>query len=314
MPTKVKLIVPKDRFSKELENRIKEGKILLAKEIPSVSQLYYSRYGYNARTAMQPMQLTDAENAFIAEFGKWTDYNSEMFKQYFDVTNNEYYTKYHSCGCASVITVDDDIVQLYKDELRAKINYLDSFKGKLELLSCSLEEHRNEQKNEKQPLLFISHSSADEGIASALVTMLRTLGFNKQNLFCSSVPGYDIAEGEDIYDNLATKFTEYDIYVIFLLSKNYYDSVACLNEMGATWVLKTKYSTIICPGFDVPDIKGAINPRKMAVMLGDSKRVNGKLNQLKDHLIEFFHLPEVEDDTIWENDRNEFLKSIEKKD
>lgn len=165
----------------------------------------------------------------------------------------------------------------------------------------------------KQPLLFISHSSADEGIASAFVYMLRTLGFNKQNLFCSSVPGYDIAEGEDIYDNLATKFTEYDIYVIFLLSKNYYDSVACLNEMGATWVLKTKYSTIICPDFDVPDIKGAINPRKMAVMLGDSKRVNGKLNQLKDHLIDFFHLPEVEDDTIWENDRNEFLKSIEKK-
>ena len=40
----------------------------------------------------------------------------------------------------------------------------------------------------------------------------------------------------------------------------------------------------------------------------DSKRVNGKLNQLKDHLIEFFHLPEVEDDTNWENDRNEFLK------
>ena len=51
-----------------------------------------------------------------------------------------------------------------------------------------------------------------------------------------------------------------------------------------------------------------IDPRKMAVALDDSKRVNGKLNQLKDHLIEFFHLPEVEDDTIWENDRNEFLK------
>lgn len=33
---------------------------------------------------------------------------------------------------------------------------------------------------------------------------------------------------------------------------------------------------------------------------------------MKDYLIEFFHLPEV-DDTIWENDRNEFLKSIEKK-
>lgn len=106
---------------------------------------------------------------------------------------------------------------------------------------------------------------------------------------------------------------EYDIYVILLLSKNYYDSVACLNEMGATWVLKAKYSTIVCVDFTVPEIKGAVNPRKMAVVLDDSKRVNGKLNQLKDHLIEFFHLPEIEDDTIWENDRNEFLKSIEKK-
>ena len=56
-----------------------------------------------------------------------------------------------------------------------------------------------------------------------------------------------------------------------------------------------------------------IDSRKMAIVLGESKRVNGKLNQLKDHLIEFFHLPEVEDDTIWKNERNEFLKSIEKK-
>lgn len=56
-----------------------------------------------------------------------------------------------------------------------------------------------------------------------------------------------------------------------------------------------------------------IDPRKMAVVLDDSKRVNGKLNQLKVHLIVFFHLPKVEDDTVWENDRNEFLKSIEKK-
>lgn len=34
-----------------------------------------------------------------------------------------------------------------------------------------------------------------------------------------------------------------------------------------------------------------------------------KLNQQENQLIEFFYLPEIEDDTIWENDRNEFLKS-----
>ena len=37
------------------------------------------------------------------------------------------------------------------------------------------------------------------------------------------------------------------------------------------------------------------------------------LTHLTDYLIAFFHLPEVEADTIWENDRNEFFKSIEKK-
>ena len=60
-------------------------------------------------------------------------------------------------------------------------------------------------------------------------------------------------------------------------------------------------------------LKGTLNQGKMAVVLADSKRVNGKTNHLKDHLIEFFHLLEDEDDTICENDRNEFLKSIEKK-
>ena len=171
-------------------------------------------------------------------------------------------------------------------------------------------ESKDEKEKVKKPLLFISHSSANENIATNLVQLLRTLGFNNKNLFCSSVPGYDIKEGEDIYDTLASKFQDYNIFVIFLLSSEYYQSPACLNEMGATWVLKANYSTIVCPGFSIPEIKGAINPSKMAVVLGDNKRVNGKLNNLKDRLIDFFGLPEVEDDTIWENDRNKFIESI----
>ena len=37
------------------------------------------------------------------------------------------------------------------------------------------------------------------------------------------------------------------------------------------------------------------------------------LTHLMDYLIEFFLLPEIEDATIWESDRNEYLKSIGKK-
>ena len=171
-------------------------------------------------------------------------------------------------------------------------------------------ESKAEEEKVKKPLLFISHSSANEDVATSLVQLFRTLGFNNKNLFCSSVPGYDIKEGEDIYDMLASKFQDYNIFVIFLLSSDYYQSAACLNEMGATWVLKANYSTIVCPGFSIPEIKGAINPSKMAVVLGDKKRVNGKLNNLKDRLIDFFGLPEVEDDTIWESDRDKFINTI----
>ncbi len=166
------------------------------------------------------------------------------------------------------------------------------------------------QENRKKPLLFISHASSDEVIVTGLVEMLRTIGFNNKNLFCSSVPGYDIPEGEDIYDFLQAKLSGYELFVVFVLSKSYYGSAACLNEMGAAWVLKANYSTIILPGFQIPDIKGAVNPRKMAIVLEDAKRVRGKLNQLKDRLIEFFDLPDVEDDTIWENDRNKFIDIV----
>ena len=162
----------------------------------------------------------------------------------------------------------------------------------------------------KQPLLFISHSSKDEAIVTGLVEMLRTIGFNKRNLFCSSVPGYDIPEGEDIYDFLQAKLSGYKLFVVFVLSEAYYNSAACLNEMGAAWVLKANYSTILLPGFQIPEIKGAVNPRKMAIILEDEKRVRGKLNQFKDRLIEFFDLPDVEDDTIWENDRNKFIDIV----
>ena len=157
---------------------------------------------------------------------------------------------------------------------------------------------------EKSPLLFISHSSNDEIIVEALVSLLQKIGFNKTNLFCSSVEGYGIEEGADIYDTLRNKFTESKIYVVFVLSNNYYNSAACLNEMGAAWVLQSEYSTIVAPGFEIPDIKGAINPRKLAIVLGDNKHIRSSLNKFRERLLDLFNLPSLDDDIVWENNRN----------
>lgn len=142
--------------------------------------------------------------------------------------------------------------------------------------------------------------------------MLQKIGFNKTNLFCSSIEGYGIDEGADIYETLRDKFTESKIYVVFVLSKNYYDSAACLNEMGAAWVLQSEYSTIVVPGFDIPDIKGAINPRRMAIVLNDKKHIRSSLNKFRERLLDLFNLPSLDDDIVWENNRNSFIDVVQK--
>lgn len=224
-----------------------------------------------------------------------------------DIENMVAYANQHVSANIIFIYQNTDVISASK--------YAKDMTKELIQKAISFVEELKQQENEqavnveaKQPLLFISHASADEEIVAGLVEMLRTIGFNNKNLFCSSVPGYDIPEGEDIYDFLCGKLIGYDLFVIFVLSEAYYNSAACLNEMGAAWVLKANYSTIILPGFQIPDIKGAVNPRKMAVVIEDLKRVKGKLTQLKDRLIEFFDLPETEDDIIWENDRDKFIE------
>lgn len=96
MDTKAKLIIGRNKFSSLLVKRIADGKHLLAKDVPSERQSQDSYYGYPVRNSIQPVEFTDTQNTFISEFHKWTDYNSEMLKQYFDIPNNEYQTKYSS--------------------------------------------------------------------------------------------------------------------------------------------------------------------------------------------------------------------------
>ena len=218
-----------------------------------------------------------AQEKFLHAYHQWDEMNREIFRRSFEDANNLDLHKYKSTAAPYIVT---DIVEETKKSIRDQVSYIEGFINRLPMIDCVANEVAEEKLVEKQPLLFISHSSANEKIAEALVDMFRTIGFNTKNMFCSSVNGFDIREGEDIYDTLLSKFQDYKIFVIFLLSKDYYQSAACLNEMGAAWVLKANYATIIAPGFTIPEIKGAINPNKMAVVLEDLKRVRGKLNQL----------------------------------
>lgn len=163
---------------------------------------------------------------------------------------------------------------------------------------------------QKSPKIFISHSSQDKEYVTCLVDFLEDIGLKENQLFCSSVPGYGIPLDEDIYDYLKQQFQEHDLHVILVLSDNYYQSVACMNEMGAAWILQSKYTTILLPGFEFKEIKGAINPRKIGLKLdSDPIEVKEKLGQLKNVLSQEFGLEQISD-VRWERKRDSFIDTI----
>lgn len=166
----------------------------------------------------------------------------------------------------------------------------------------------------KPTKVFISHASKDLTAINALVSMLEDLGCNKNTLFCSSVASYGIPLGEDIYDYLKRQFQDYNLHVIYLLSKNYYDSVACLNEMGAAWVLSYSQTAFLLPDFEYSEIRGAINPNKIGIKFKTNYDDN-ELYNLKDRINEFKSrmMSLLDDDKEigqWEKRRDQFIKSM----
>lgn len=168
----------------------------------------------------------------------------------------------------------------------------------------------SEKSMNKKPKIFISHSSHDKDIVSLIVELLEGIGIGSNQLFCSSVEGYGIPLGEDIYDYLKKQFDEYKLHVLFILSDNYYNSTPCMNEMGAAWVLKNEKTVILAPGFEFHEIKGAINPRQIGLKLDSSiDEVKEKLGELKNKITDDFSLNKIPD-SRWERKRDDFISDM----
>lgn len=197
--------------------------------------------------------------------------------------------------------------------------YFNELKGALTVIRKNIDKYypnsdgmqsvQGDENSMKKAKIFISHSSEDVKMVSRFVDLLADMGLTNEELFCSSVPDYGIPLNEDIYDYLASLFRNYDIYVIFMLSQNYYNSPACLNEMGAAWVLKSDYTSVLLPGFSYQEIEGAVNPNKIGFKLDDEDEL------LKRRLGELIHIlaertgksiPEMR----WERKRNDFVEDI----
>lgn len=131
--------------------------------------------------------------------------------------------------------------------------------------------------------IFISHSSQNADYGSALVELLTGIGVPHESIVFTSDTSYGIPTGENIFDWLKSKISEKP-FVIYLLSPEYYSSVACLNEMGAAWVIENDNVTIFTPNFDLKSDNfrdGALDPRKIGFYIDDEDRLTGFVEALK---------------------------------
>lgn len=164
---------------------------------------------------------------------------------------------------------------------------------------------------EKEKKIFISHSSKDIDYVVKFVDLLENIGLKEQEIICSSVPPYCIPLRNKVYDWLVDKFQNYELHVIYMLSHNYYNSAASLNEMGAAWAMKQDWTAILLPGFGFEEIRGCIDSTQIGIKLddADSSALKFRLEELKNVLTSEFGLRSLSN-TVWERKRDKFLDEI----
>src|SRR5690606_3548564 len=119
---------------------------------------------------------------------------------------------------------------------------------------------------------------------NALVQLLTGIGIKSEQIIFTSNSAFGIPIGQNIFNWLKDRINEKP-YVIYLLSPEYYSSVACLNEMGAAWVIENQHSMIFTPNFKLDSYEfqnGALDPREIGFYIYDEDRLTGFIESLKD--------------------------------
>lgn len=159
-------------------------------------------------------------------------------------------------------------------------------------------------------ILFLSHSSMDKQYADLLRDFLSGIGVKDECLIYTSHPNHKIPLDESIFEYLR-KFINQNVYMIIMWSDSYLDSPACMNELGALWVVGGNYTNVFVPGFDFnnPKFKQcAIDTNKMGIALKKDAVCKTRLIELKNNVSKLFNLSVSEEKTMFLID--EFMKKI----
>lgn len=123
--------------------------------------------------------------------------------------------------------------------------------------------------------IFISHTSRNKFYGDKLVDLLRSVGVKENEIIFTSNTAYGIPVGQNIFNWLKSQISEKP-FVIYLLSEEYYQSIACLNEMGAAWIIENKHAALFTPNFNLSSKEfqsGALDPREIGFYITDEERI-----------------------------------------
>lgn len=269
------------KLKEYIQNLINEGKIIKQTE-------YHSNF--EPGVIMLPYISGEKYDMWMNDIKIFATRNLEDHQLYKEVIET-YNTHNNQWGTTAYDNMMSYLRSIEKDE-----DYWSNYKKTMEIFNI---------KNCTEKSIFVSHSSLDIEYVKTFITLLENIGFaGSGKIFCSSLSGYYIPNGESIYEYLKKRLNA-DTYVIMILSENYYASPACMNEMGAGWVTSKEYSAILVPGFEYSNIRGAIDASRIWFKLNDKER----LNDFKDNLINNFRLNSI-DSNIWERKRDEYLQAI----
>ena len=161
-------------------------------------------------------------------------------------------------------------------------------------------------------LIFLSHRSSDKKYGHALRNFLVGLGIKNDQLIYTSHPMHKIPMDAKIYDYLRENINS-NVFIIILWSDAYLESPACLNEMGAAWVVQSDYTNVYVPTFSFGNPKYhecAVDTRKMGAVLNGDEHCKASMIELKNKVQELFKLEKNEQNEAYLLD--EFIREITK--
>jgi hypothetical protein len=264
-------------------------------------------------------RITEVNNlqeidALLSDYEKWDEKAKNILDK--GIVMRQLYQMFKGPVHLGNINIDKNSFQgkrnRLQDELPKKVNHLNTALNYIksanntDLLPLEDEDYKTNFTN-SNPInmkkLFISHSSKDNNIIAPFLDLVNMIGVPHDRIFYCSEEGYGLKPGENLFDGLK-KELNYEVFALFMLSKNFYESQVCLCEMGAIWIKSHKQIPITIPPMKFDEMEGVF-PKTIGLQLNNK----GNMDTLKGELEKYFDIPAM-GITRWEEKRNEYLEKV----